>query len=86
MAQIDRMQGWIAENTGERVSRDELLGKARGSDLPQEVKRLMEEMPEGEWARDDLVGELRRVAQERFGAGVGADMGGELGGGGVFGE
>lgn len=85
-AQYDRMMDWVRGNVGDRISKRELMSKAYASDLPQEVKRVFEELPDERMSKNGLVDRLRDIAITKFGAGMGASMSGLSGGGGIFGE
>lgn len=86
MSQLQRLDEWVRTEFGERVSRDDLVAKSDGAELPQEVELVLTELPDGEWPKEEALGKLHEIAHDRYGAGLGTTMAGKEGGGGVFGE
>lgn len=69
---------WVQGNIGDHTTKQELLSKAHGSDLPREAKDLFLELPEGQRSKDSIISMLRdRVV---------ASVGGSGGIGGMFGR
>lgn len=62
---------WVQSNVGDRTTKQELLSKAQGSDLPREVKDLFVDMPDGQHSKDSIVSMLR----DKVVAGVGGSGG-----------
>lgn len=86
MAQLQRLTDWVTDELGERVSTSEVVEKADAAPLPQEAKRVVRDLPDREWSREELLGALQDLAHERYGAGVSATESSKEGGGGIFGE
>jgi hypothetical protein len=82
MNMIQTAMDWIQRNVGERVSKQELVQKAQGSDLPGEIKGAIGDLPEGEHTKQDVMSMLRDKVTGAFGGGGGGfgDLGGMLGG------
>lgn len=70
---IQQAVSWVQQNVGERISKQELSQKAQGSNLPQDAKSTIQQMPEGEYSKQDIVSNL----QSKVTAGVGG--GGQMG-------
>lgn len=86
-AQYDRMTEWVRENVGENgVAKDELLARVDASALPQEAKRVFQELPAATLSQEDLLARLHEISTEMFGLGQSTTMAAKFGGDGIFGE
>lgn len=72
---IERVIMWVQQNVGSMTSRQELMQKSQGSDLPDEAKSLFGELPEGQHSKDSIISMLR----EKAAAGVGGSRSGGMG-------
>jgi hypothetical protein len=74
----DQVVSWIeTQFAGQStISKDELVAKAQQSDLPQEAKDGLQQMPEGTWSKDELIGKVR----DMIGANLGSKISGAMGG------
>lgn len=67
---------WIEQNVGERTSKQDLVREAQGSDLPTEAKSAFQELPEGEYSKENVISAVKNKMM----AGVsGGGLGGMLG-------
>lgn len=73
---VQQVIGWVQQNVGERTSKQELVQKSQGSDLPNEAKSALQDLPEGEHSKDSVV----QMLQQKLMAGVGGGGGGGIGG------
>ncbi len=64
---------WRQFPAQETVNREELLKRARGSDLPREAYDLLTQLPEVEQSKEELVNEIERMTTVHF-------LGGSAGG------
>ena len=71
---------WIQSNVGEQTSKQELTQKMQGSDLPEEAKSAVRELPEGQHSKQTVISQLQQKLMSGVGGGKGGMTGG-LGGG-----
>jgi hypothetical protein len=79
---VQQVVGWIEQQFGgqQQISKDELVSKAQGSNLPQEAKDSMQQLPQGSYTKDDLIGKVKDMMMQKVGSGMGGGMGGMMGG------
>lgn len=80
MGMIQTVMDWIQDNVGDRTSKQDLMSKAQGSNLPPEADEAIREMPEGEHSKQDVMSMLQQKLSSKVGAGVGGGLGGMTGG------
>lgn len=71
---VQQTVGWIQQNVGDSISKQDLVQKVQSSPLPQDAKSAVQQMPDGQLSKQDIVQNL----QSKITAGVGG--GGQLGG------
>lgn len=77
---MQQVEGWISQQFAgkQTMSKDEIQTKAQGSDLPQEAKDGIQQLPQGDYTQDSLKSKLRDTMMSKVGGGM---MGGQGGGG-----
>ena len=59
---IDDVIYWVNRQPDwEVVTTDEVIARSRGSEIPDEAKATVAELPQGQWTRAELVAELREL-------------------------
>ena len=79
MQAVQKVIGWVQENVGDRITKQELVQKAGNSNLPAEAKSAFNDLPEGEHSKDTIISTMK----DKLMAGVGGQGGGM---GGMFGK
>lgn len=64
MDTIQMAVAWVQDNVGDRIHKDDLVQKAKQSDLPQEAKSAMLDLPEGEITKETIVANLREKVSD----------------------
>lgn len=73
---VQQVVQWVQNNVGERTSKQELMQKAQGSDLPQEAKSSFQDLPEGEHSKQTVIQHIQSKAMSGMGMGGGRGTGG----------
>lgn len=71
MQMVQKAVDWVMDNVGDRTTKQELLSKAQGSGLPDEAMGAMQDLPEGEHSKQDIV----RMLQDKLMAKAGGTGG-----------
>ncbi len=74
---VQKVIDWVENNVGDRVSKQELAQKAHASsDLPQEGKDAIDEIPDGQYSKHDVMSMLQDKFMQKMGTSGESRMGG----------
>jgi hypothetical protein len=78
---FQQAQGWIEQEFANKqmVSKDQLWSDAQSANLPQEAKASIQQLPQGNLSKDQVIGQVRDKLMSGAG-GMGGMMGGQGGG------
>jgi len=82
---MGQMTSWIEQQFSDKqtLSKDEIVQKSQSSNLPQEAKSGIQQLPDGQYTKDSLMAAVKDMMMSKAGGGMGGMMGG--GGGGMGG-
>lgn len=74
---IGQVTGWMEQQfPGDRkISKDEVVQKAQGSDLPQEAKSEMQGLPSGDFTKSEWMDKIKSMMMSKVGGGLGGNLG-----------
>lgn len=79
---MNTVMQWVEQQFAgkQTVSKDELASKAQGSDLPQQAKQSIQELPPGNHDKNTVMSKIQDSMMSKVGGGMGGMMGGGQGG------